>query len=556
MHSNPLWYPSYPKDVPYEINPDVYSSIVALMEDSFSRYASRPAFESFGKSITYNELDLASQQFAGFLQFLGIQKGDRVAIMLPNVLQFPIAMAGILRVGAIAVNVNPLYTARELEHQLKDSGAKAIVILENFAHVLEEVLSKVPVEHVVVTTMGELLGVKGKLIDFTVKHVKKMVPTWHLPHYTTFSAAMTAGRKMGFAKPEIGPHDVAFLQYTGGTTGVSKGATLDHRNIVANILQMEAWLKPAIQTKPIDQMVIICALPLYHIFALTCCAMFGIRSGGVNVLIANPKDIPGFIKTLRELQEFHILPGVNTLFNALMQDPDFTKINFSNLRISNGGGMAVQKAVAMRWQELTGVPIMEGYGLSETSPVATCNLTIIEEFTGSVGLPVPNTEISIRNDAGEEVPTNEPGEICIKGPQVMRGYWNRDDETKKVMTSDGFFKSGDIGFINETGFVKIIDRKKDMILVSGFNVYPNEVEDVIALMPQVLECAVIGIPDEQSGETVKAFVVKKDPSLTKEEVLEFCSKQLTNYKRPKQIEFIAALPKSNVGKILRRELRN
>jgi len=555
MSAEKIWFQSYPEDVPHEIDPNIYSSIVDLFENSFRKYADRIAVESFGKSLTYAQLDQASLEFAGFLQFLGIKKGDRVAIMMPNVMQYPIAFAGILRCGAIVVNVNPLYTPRELEYQLKDSGTKAIIVLENFAHVLEQVIDRVAVEHVVVTSLGALLGVKGKLIDFVVKYVKKMVPEWRFAHYTTFDAALSIGRKMGYSKPSIEPKDIAFLQYTGGTTGVSKGAILEHRNVIANTLQIEAWLIPSVKKHPVEQLSFICALPLYHIFALTTCGLFSIRSGGLMVLIANPKDIPSFIKTLRNLKAFHIFPAVNTLYNALMQHPDFTKINFSNLLVSNGGGMAVQKVVAQRWQELTGCPISEGYGLSETSPVACCNLTTLKEFTGTVGLPLPNTEISIRDDDGKELPINEPGEICIKGPQVMRGYWNHDDETEKVMTLDGFFKSGDIGFMNDKGFVKIIDRKKDMILVSGFNIYPNEIEDILSQMPKILECAVIGIPDETTGESVQAFIVKKDASLSEAEVKEFCVKNLTNYKRPKHIVFVDALPKSNVGKILRKELR-
>jgi long-chain acyl-CoA synthetase len=555
MDNNQVWFKSYPANVPHEIDVASLPTLIDLLDSSFAEFAHRPALESFGKEFSYAELHEASQQFAGFLQFLGVEKGDRVAVMMPNILQYPISLVGILRAGAVVVNVNPLYTPRELEHQLKDSGAKTIIVLENFAHVLEQVLKNVAIENVIVTTLGELLGTKGKIIDFTVKHVKKMVPAWSLPHYTTFQAALTIGRKIGFTKPSLMPNDIAFLQYTGGTTGVSKGAILEHQHIISNVLQMEAWLLPALEKKSLDQVVLICALPLYHIFALTCCCFFGLRVGGLNVLIANPKDIPGFIKTLRDLKAFHILPAVNTLFTALMNDPNFTKINFSNILVSIGGGAAVQKSVATRWQELTGTTIVEGYGLSETSPVACCNLTNATEFSGTVGLPVPGTEISIQNDAGEEQPLNTPGEICIKGPQVMRGYWNRDEETQKSMTADGFFKSGDIGFINDQGFVKIIDRKKDMILVSGFNVYPNEVEEVISQIPKVLEVAVIGVADEHSSEVVKAYVVKRDQSLTSEEVMEYCAQNLTNYKRPKYIEFRDALPKSNVGKILRKDLR-
>ena len=555
MQASKSWLKTYPKDIPHEIDLSKNLTLIDVFEESFKKNASKTAFESFGKSLSFEELDLASEYFASFLQFQGVKKGDRVALMMPNVLQYPIALAGALRCGAIIVNVNPLYTPRELEHQLVDSGAKTIVILENFVHVLSAVLPQVPIQNIVVTSMGEMLGIKGMMINFVVKYVKKLVPTWSLPHYTTFNAALEVGKQMGFTKPLIRHDDIAFLQYTGGTTGVSKGAVLEHRNLVANILQLEAWLQPTVQRKQIEQITFICALPLYHIFALTACGLFIIKTGSKSILIANPKDISGFVKTLSSLKEFHIFPAVNTLFNALMLHPHFSKIDFSNLVVTIGGGMAIQKIVADRWQALTGCPITEGYGLSETSPVATCNLTTIAEFTGHVGLPLPNTEISIRNDSGEEVDDNQPGEICIKGPQVMRQYWHRDDETQLVMTADGFFKSGDIGFINDEGYVKIIDRKKDMILVSGFNVYPNEVEEVLSQIPGVLESAVIGINDEHSGSSVKAFIVKREPALTEKEVKDYCESNLTNYKRPKTIQFVETLPKSNVGKILRKDLR-
>jgi len=555
MAQQKFWLKSYPKDIPTELDYSEFDSIVDLFEKSFQTHQNHPAFESFGKSISYKELDEASFEFAKFLQFQDVKKGDRVAIMMPNVLQYPIALAGILRCGAIVVNINPLYTARELEQQLKDSGATTIIILENFAHVLCSIIKNVPIEQVIVTSLGELLGPKGKLLDFVVKHIKKLVPKWELPHYTTFKAALDVGKKVGFQKPEIHQNDIAFLQYTGGTTGVSKGAILEHRNVIANILQIEAWLQPALDKKPIEQLTFICALPLYHIFALTACGLFSVRAGGKTILIANPKDIPGFIKTLKKIKEFHIFPAVNTLFNALMQNPEFAKVDFSSLLVSIGGGMSVQKVVSDRWLSITGTPIVEGYGLSETSPVACCNLSTIEEFTGHVGLPLPNTEISVRDANGQELAVNESGEICIKGPQVMRGYWNRDDETALVMTQDGFFKSGDIGFLNDDGFLKLIDRKKDMIIVSGFNVYPNEIEEVLSQMPQILESAVVGVDDEHSGSSVKAFIVKKDESLTEELIFEHCAKNLTNYKRPKHIQFVSSLPKSNVGKILRKELR-
>ncbi len=556
MMHKPIWLNSYPQEIPANIDVCAYESLVDLFEDSFKNNASLPAFESFGVPLTYKDLDLQSANFAQFLQFLGIKKGDRVAIMMPNVLQYPIAIAGILRCGAIVVNVNPLYTPRELEHQLKDSGANTIVILENFAHVLSAVLPQVHVENVIVASMGELLGAKGVLIDFVVKYIKKLVPKWQLPHYTTFKEALKIGARMSFIKPQIQSHDAAFLQYTGGTTGVSKGAVLEHRNLIANVLQVEAWLVPALNKVSIQQLTFVCALPLYHIFALTACCLFSIRSGGISILIANPKDIPGFVKTLSGLKALHIFPAVNTLFNALMQNPQFSKLDFSSLIATIGGGMAVQKSVADRWQAMTGSAIVEGYGLSETSPVACCNLTTTSEFTGHIGLPLPNTSISIRNDLGEEVDLLEAGEICIKGPQVMRGYWQRDDETQLVMTADGYFKSGDIGFMDNAGFVKIIDRKKDMILVSGFNVYPNEVEEVLSQIPNVLECAVIGVDDDRSGSSVKAFIVKKNPALTEQEVMDYCALNLTNYKRPKHIQFVDSLPKSNVGKILRKELRS
>ena len=556
MMHKPIWLDSYPKEIPANIDVCAYESLVDLFEVSFKKNASLRAFESFGVPLTYKDLDLQSAKFAQFLQFQGIKKGDRVALMMPNVLQYPIAIAGILRCGAIVVNVNPLYTPRELEHQLKDSGANTIVILENFAHVLSAVLPQVHVENVIMASMGELLGPKGVLINFVVKYVKKLIPKWQLPHYTTFKEALNVGARMSFIKPQIQSHDAAFLQYTGGTTGVSKGAVLEHGNLIANVLQLEAWLAPAINKVSIQQLTFICALPLYHIFALSACCLFSIRSGGLSVLIANPKDIPGFVKTLSGLKALHIFPAVNTLFNALLQNPQFSKLDFSSLLVSIGGGMAVQKTVADRWQAMTGSAIVEGYGLSETSPVASCNLTTATEFTGNIGLPLPNTSISIRNDLGEEVELLEAGEICIKGPQVMRGYWQRDDETRLVMTADGYFKSGDIGFMDNAGFVKIIDRKKDMILVSGFNVYPNEVEEVLSQIPNVLECAVIGVDDDRSGSSVKAFIVKKNPALTEQEVLAYCALNLTNYKRPKYIQFVDSLPKSNVGKILRKELRS
>jgi len=549
------WLASYPPGVPHSVDYHQYRSINQMMDESFKKFADRQAFECMGKYLTYAQLDTYSNQLAAHFQSLGLKPGARIALMMPNILQYPIAIAAVLRAGYVVVNVNPLYTPRELEHQLNDSGAQALVILENFAHVYEQVRHKVGVEHVIVTSMGELMGLKGHIVNFVVRKVKKLVPQWQVDGHMSFKAALANGQKHTLIPPHVTHDDVAFLQYTGGTTGVSKGATLLHRNILANLLQTEAWLEPGLRGKDVDQLVFICALPLYHIFALTACCMFGIRAGGLNILVTNPKDIPGFIKLLAKLPKFHIFPAVNTLFNALMNHPQFGTINFSSILVTIGGGMAVQKAVADRWQSLTGCPVAEGYGLSETSPVACCNTPWIKAYTGHIGLPVPGTDVVIRDEEGRDQPFGQPGEICIRGPQVMAGYWNRTEETAKVMTADGYFKSGDIGYMDESGYVKIIDRKKDMILVSGFNVYPNEVEDVIAMLPGVLECAAVGVPDAHSGEVVKVFIVKKDPALTEEQVIEHCKEQLTNYKRPKFIEFRTELPKTNVGKILRRELR-
>jgi long-chain acyl-CoA synthetase len=552
-----IWLKNYPQGVPADIDPSLYRSLVAMLEASFARYRDSDAFLSMGKKLTYGQLDEMSAALGAWLQGRGLVRGDRVAIMMPNLLQYPIAVAGILRAGMVVVNVNPLYTPRELEHQLKDSGAKAIVIVENFAHTLQQVLGRTQVQHVVLASLGDLLGFpKGAIVNTVVRKVKKMVPAYSLPAATRFNAAIAAGRKLTLQKPDIGPDDVAFLQYTGGTTGVSKGATLTHRNVVANTLQNEAWLQPALDKggRP-EAFTIVTALPLYHIFALTCCAMLGMRIGGRCLLIVNPRDIPAFIKELSKY-EFHMLPAVNTLYNALLNHPDFPKINFKGLKAANGGGMAVQRAVAERFFKLTGAPVIEGYGLSETSPVLTCNRADNAEYTGTIGLPVPSTEISIRDEEGGELPLGEPGEICARGPQVMAGYWQRPDETAKVMTADGFFRTGDIGVMDAEGQVKIVDRKKDMVLVSGFNVYPNEVEDVVASHPGVLECAVVGVPDAVTGEAVVLYVTKKDPALTERAVLEHCAEQLTNYKRPKYVIFRQELPKTNVGKVLRRELRD
>ncbi|RXH05898.1 long-chain fatty acid--CoA ligase [Bradyrhizobium vignae] len=551
-----IWLKQYPPGVPADIEPTQYTSLVDLLEESFTKFADRKAFICMDKSISYRDLDQMSIALAAYLQGRGLQRGARVAIMMPNVLQYPVATAAVLRAGFAVVNVNPLYTPRELEHQLEDSGAEAIIVLENFAHTVEQVIAKTQVKHVIVASMGDLLGFKGVIVNLVVRRVKKMVPAWSLPGAVAFNDALSAGRGMTFNKPKLSPGDVAFLQYTGGTTGVSKGATLLHRNIVANVLQNDAWLQPALAAPPhVDQLMIVCALPLYHIFALTACYLLAVRAGGCNLLIPNPRDIPGFIKELAKYQ-VNSFPAVNTLYNGLMHHPDFKKLDFSKLKISNGGGMAVQRTVADQWKAITGCFIAEGYGLSETSPTLTCNPATATEFTGTIGIPVPSTWISIRDDDGNEVSLGQPGEICAKGPQVMSGYWNRPEETAKVMTADGYFRTGDIGVMDEKGYTKIVDRKKDMILVSGFNVYPNEIEEVIASHPGVLECAVIGIPDSKSGEAVKAFVVKKDPNLTAEAVIKFCHEQLTGYKVPKHIEFRNDLPKTNVGKILRRQLRD
>jgi long-chain acyl-CoA synthetase len=551
-----IWLKSYPPGVPAEIDPSQYSSVADLFEESFREYQTRPAFVCMGKQITYGELDALSRKLAAWFQSKGLARGARIAIMMPNVLQYPVAIAAILRAGYVVVNVNPLYTPRELEHQLKDSGAEAIVLLENFAVTLQAVLRNTAIKHVVVAAMGDLMGGKGLIVNFVVRHVKKMVPAWSLPGHIKFNAAIAEGARQEFKPVKQGPEDVAFLQYTGGTTGVAKGATLLHRNLIANVLQSQVWLDPAREGRDdIDQFITVVALPLYHIFALTVCGLLTVRTGGLGVLIPNPRDIGGMIK---ELQGYAIttIPAVNTLYNAMLNHPDFDKLNFSKLLVANGGGMAVQEAVAKRWYERTHTPIVEGYGMSETSPCVTCNPVSVTSYSGTIGLPLPSTDISIRDDDNNEVPLGQPGEICIRGPQVMAGYWNRPDETAKVMTPDGFFKSGDVGVVSDAGYVKIVDRKKDMILVSGFNVYPNEIEDVVAKLPGVFEVAAVGVPDQHSGEAVKLFIVKKDQGLTDADIFAFCKEQLTGYKRPKIIEFRTELPKSNVGKILRRELRD
>ncbi len=557
------WLKSYPPGVQAEIDFGAYRSLVDLLDEAFRKYAKRDAAECMGQRLSYGELDDHATALAAWLQSKGLTKGSRVAIMMPNVLPYMVAIAGVLRAGCIVVNVNPLYTPRELAHQLKDSGAQAIIVLENFAATLEEVIDQTEVRQVLLASMGDLQNWwRGPLLNFAVRHVKKMVPEFRLPtdkgrSVTRFHKALEAGRQLNLKRPELGPDDVAFLQYTGGTTGLSKGATLLHRNVLANILQSEAWFMPALQQRGDQQqaLTIVCALPLYHIFALTACYMLGTRLGMMNLLIPNPRDIPGFIDTLQS-HKVHIFPAVNTLFNALANEPRFARLDFSELLISNGGGMAVQQATAEKWLKITGCPVVEGYGLSETAPVATINRLDISAFNGSIGLPVPSTEISIRDDDGKDQAIGVRGEICIRGPQVMAGYWNRPEDTAQAMYADGFFKSGDIGVMDETGHVRIVDRKKDMILVSGFNVYPTEVEQVVSMHPGVLECAAVGVPDSRSGEAVKLFVVKRDQALAEEDLARYCQEQMTAYKRPKYIEFRDELPKSNVGKILRRELRS
>ena len=547
-----VWLKSYPAGVPADIDPKKFRSLVELFDQGIAKYRDRPAFHSMGKTITFDELEKRSRDFGAWLQGRGLGKGARVAIMMPNCLQYPIAMFGVLRAGCTVVNVNPLYTPRELEHQLKDAGAEAIVILENFGHVLQEVRARTPLKHVVVTSLGELLGVKGVIVNLVVRKVKKMVPPYDLPGAIGFKDALREGQSKKLTTPPLAHDDIAFLQYTGGTTGVSKGAMLLHRNIIAALLQYDAWLKPALGE---DRPVIITALPLYHIFSLTVNCLVMMVVGGENVLITNPRDIPGFVKELGK-HKYSIITGVNTLFNALLNHPDFGKLDFSSLKLAVGGGMAVQKSVAERWKQVTGTPLIEGYGLTETSPSATANPAGVTEFSGSIGVPMPSTEIVLRDDNERDVPHGQPGEICIRGPQVMAGYWQRPDETAKVLGSDGFLHTGDIGIMDDKGFIRIVDRKKDMILVSGFNVYPNEIEQVLSMHPGVLECAAIGVPDEHSGEVPKVFVVKKDPQLTEQDVLEHCKKGLTGYKRPKYVEFRSELPKTNVGKILRRALRD
>jgi long-chain acyl-CoA synthetase len=548
-----IWLKHYPKGVPADIDINEYASLREVFDESVAKYSARPAYSCMGKTITFGELDTLSTAFAGWLQAKGCRKGARVALMMPNILQYPVCLFGILRAGCTVVNVNPLYTARELEHQLNDSGAEIIVVVENFAHTLADVVGKTKVREVVVTSIGEFLGFKGLIVDFVLRRVKKMVPAFRLPGSVRLSAALAEGRRTKLERVPLGHDDIAFLQYTGGTTGVAKGAMLLHRNIVANLLQARAWVTPFLA--PDSREIIITPLPLYHIFSLTANCLMFMTLGAENVLIPNPRDIPGFVKEMGKFR-FTAFTGVNTLFNALVNNADFAKLDFSALRITLGGGMAVQEAVALRWKEITGRPLIEAYGLTETSPAATINPLDLPAYNGSIGLPVPSTELILRDDDGKEVALGQPGEICIRGPQVMAGYWNRPDETAKVLDKDGWLATGDIGVMDDRGFVRIVDRKKDMILVSGFNVYPNEIEAVVVMHPGVLECAAVGIPDAKSGEAVKLFVVKKDETLTVEDVMRHCREHLTGYKCPREVEFRKDLPKTNVGKILRRELRD
>ena len=554
------WLRSYPPGVPDRIDTKVYRSLTHLMDEAFRRHAARPAALYMEQTYRYADIDAHSRALAAWLQARGLGRGSRVALMMLNSPQYLVALAAVLRAGCVVVNVNPLYTPRELAHQLKDSGAQAIILLENFATTLADVIDQTEIRHVVLTGLGDLLsGVRGHVVNFVIRHVRRLVPPFKLPldggrTVTDFKTALRDGAATTLKPVDLGPDDVAFLQYTGGTTGVSKGATLLHRNVVANVLQSEAWFAPMVKKLGDQPAMVVCALPLYHIFALTVCAFFGAHMGSQLLLIPNPRDFPGFVKTLSQ-HKVHLFPAVNTLYNALLTQPGIEKVDFSELLVSNGGGMAVQQATAEKWLALTGCPIAEGYGLSETSPVATANRFDVTTFTGTIGYPLPSTEVTIRDDAGHDLPPGQAGEICIRGPQVMAGYWNRPDETAQVMTADGFFKSGDIGLMNPDGSFRIVDRKKDMILVSGFNVYPNEIEQVVNLHPGVLECAAVGVPDEHSGEAVKLFVVRRDPALEESELARYCRDNFTGYKRPKHIEFRAELPKSNVGKILRRELR-
>jgi len=548
------WLKNYPAGVPAEIVLPAHTSLVDILDDSFERYAKRTAIESMGQSFSYDELNRLSIQFASYLQSLNLPEGSRIGIMFPNVTQYLVAMLGVLRAGFVVVNINPLYTPRELEHQLNDSQASVLVLSENFAHIYQQIVGHTSLKQVIVSSLGDLLGPKGWIVNFAARYIQKMIPQWGFTH-VRFTDALKLGNQHPFRKPVIDPNAIAFLQYTGGTTGVSKGATLLHRNILANVLQTDAWIEPALQNRQEQQLVFLCALPMTHIFALTACALLGLRRGGLLLLVANPRDISGLIKLLAKHPEVNIFPGVNTLFHALVHRPEFAKLKLSNLLVTIGGGMAMQKKTADHWQAITGNPIAQGYGLSETSPVVCVNTPLIEKFTGHIGLPLPSTDVVILNQDGERLPLGEAGEIGIKGPQVMAGYWNQPEETRKAFTAEGYFKSGDIGFMDGDGYVTIVDRIKDMIVVGGFKVFPNEVEEVLASMPGIHECAVVGVEHRKLGEIVKAYIVKDKHDLTNADVLQFCKEQLTSYKRPRKIVFVSELPKSNVGKILRREVR-
>ncbi len=549
------WLAHYPEGVPHEIALEGDQSLLDLFETAFQSYPDRIACEFMEKALTYRQLDLLSQDFAAYLQTLDLETGSRVAIMLPNTPSYLIAMLATLRSGLVVVNVNPLYTSRELEHQLRDSGSSVLVLLENFAHVYQAIADQKIVKKVIVASIGDLLGLKGKVINLAARHVKKMVPPWSFDCFR-FLKAIQIGKQQTYKRPAIKARDIAFLQYTGGTTGLSKGAVLLHQNLLANVKQIEVWLEPVLLDRQQEQLVFICPLPMTHIFALTACALLGMRKGGKLILVANPRDIPGFINTLQKYPNIHIFPGVNTLFHALIHHPDFEKIKFSNLLVTIGGGMAVQRKTAELWHQATGVPIAQGYGLSETSPVVCVNTPLVNTFTGSIGMPLPSTDIIIADDDGCTLPFGSSGEIYIRGPQVMAGYWQQADETNQAITADGYFKSGDIGFMQSDGLIHIVDRKKDMIVVAGFKVFPNEIEDIIVTMPGVLECAVIGRPHRKLGEIVTVYIVKTNPELSELAVIQFCKENMTSYKRPRKVIFMNELPKSNVGKILRRQLRD
>ena len=554
MNNSKPWIKHYPPGVDSEIPPLAYPSLAEFFETAFDRFGNRKVAESMGKSFTYQEIDQLSKDFASYLQDLNLEKGARVALMYPNVIEYLVAMIGVLRAGYVVVNINPLYTSRELEAQLQDSGASVLVLMENFAHTYELIAGAAPVKKLIISSPGELMGIKGSIVNWVARNIKKLIPRWNIEHIA-FNQALAIGQERIFHKPVIDLNDIAFLQYTGGTTGISKGAVLLHRNILSNVAQIEMWLNPGLKRED-EQLQFLCALPMTHIFALTACAFLGIAKGAMLVLVANPRDIDGFIKLLVKHPKINIFPGVNTLFHALIHRPEFKKVNFTNLLVTIGGGMAVHRKTADHWQAITGCPIAQGYGLSETSPVVCVNSPLETHFTGHIGPPIPSTDIVILDDDEVRLPDGTPGEICIKGPQVMAGYWNKPEETLHCMTADGYFKSGDIGLITESGHIQIVDRKKDMIVVAGFKVFPNDVEDVLVQMPGVRECAVIGVPHRKLGEIVKAYVVKSDHHLTEADILQYCKDTLTSYKRPRKVVFLHELPKSNVGKILRRELRN